>query len=83
MSNVEISPDAKLGRKETAEALSQFGYPIAEATLASMASRGGGPLFSKFGSRVVYRWSDALSWAETRLSRPVSTTSELNVRSGA
>jgi len=80
MSQTEINPDARLGRKQTAEALSAFGYRIAEATLASMASRGGGPLFSKFGPRVVYRWGDVLQWAERRLSNPVASTSELAPR---
>ena len=76
MSTTEINPDARLGRKQTADALSAAGYPIAEATLASMASRGGGPLFSKFGPRVLYRWRDALDWAEKRLSPAMGSTSE-------
>jgi hypothetical protein len=83
MSQTEISPDARLGRKQTADALCAAGYPIAEATLASMASRGGGPLFSKFGPRVVYRWGDALEWAQRRLSSPVGSTSELVSRASA
>src|SRR5579872_1783745 len=77
MFDLETNPDAKLGRKEAAEALASLGYRIAEATLASMATRGGGPLFSKFGARVVYKWADVISWAEKRLTRPVTTTSEL------
>jgi hypothetical protein len=71
-----INPDSRLGRKQTADALSAAGYPIAEATLASMASRGGGPAFHKFGPRVIYRWGDALEWAQQRLSQPVCSTSK-------
>lgn len=77
MSQADIDPNARLSRKQTADALSSAGYPIAEATLASMATRGGGPLFSKFGPRVVYRWADVLEWAQYRLSKPVRSTSEL------
>src|SRR6516162_1231856 len=36
-------PDALLGRKQTADALTEAGYPVAAATLTTMASRGGGP----------------------------------------
>ena len=70
--------DARLGRKQTAAALTEEGYPTAESTLATMASRGGGPPFSKFGSRVVYRWGDALAWANARLVGPVTSTSALS-----
>jgi hypothetical protein len=77
MSQTEVDSDARLTRKQTAEALSAAGYPIADATLATMASRGGGPLFSKFGPRAIYRWGDALEWAKSRLSRPLSPTAEL------
>jgi hypothetical protein len=43
-----------------------------------MASRGGGPIFRKYGQRVVYKWADALSWAQSRLSDPIASTSELD-----
>jgi hypothetical protein len=71
----EIDPERKLSRRETAEALTAAGFPTAEATLASKATRGGGPSFSKFGRRVIYRWADALSWAEGRLTDPMIDTS--------
>jgi hypothetical protein len=77
MSQADIDASVRLSRKQTADALSSAGYPIAEATLASMATRGGGPLFSKFGPRVVYRWADVIKWAQHRLSKPVRSTSEL------
>ena len=67
----EIDPERKLSRRETAEALTAAGFPTAEATLASKATRGDGPSFLKFGRRVIYRWADALSWAEGRLTNPM------------
>jgi hypothetical protein len=69
-------PNRLLRRKSTAEALTESGYPISEKTLATMASRTGGPPYFKFGRAVVYRWADALGWAESRLSAPRRTTSE-------
>lgn len=77
MSQTEISPDARLNRKQAADALSGVGYPVAEATLATLGSRGGGPVFQKFGPRVIYRWADLLDWAQNRTSQPVHSTSEL------
>ena len=72
----EIPPDALLPRKQTSEALKAAGYPVENATLATMASRGGGPPFHKFGARVLYRWSETLAWAQSRLSAPRRNTSE-------
>ena len=43
--------------------LTEAGFPVTEATLATKATRGGGPPFQKFGSRALYRWADALLWA--------------------
>jgi hypothetical protein len=68
--------DALLTRDRTAEALTEAGFPIKAKTLATKATRGGGPPFSKFGLRVLYRWNDALSWAEGRLTAPQCNTSE-------
>lgn len=70
--------DALLTRDQTAAALTRAGFPTAAATLATMATRGGGPPYQKYGPRVIYRWGDALAWARGRLSRPVHTTSESN-----
>ena len=72
-----LDPDARLTRKRAAAAFSDAGYQTAESTLATLASRGGGPTFAKFGPRVIYRWADLLDWAKGRTSRPVSNTSEL------
>ena len=70
------NPNALLTRSETADALTEAGFPVKEGTLATKATRGGGPPFQKFGSRALYRWSDALLWATGRLSAPRRSTSE-------
>lgn len=71
------SPDTKLNRRATAQALTEAGYPIAEGTLTTMASRGGGPVYQKFNHKPLYRWADALAWAKARTSRPIRRASEL------
>jgi hypothetical protein len=69
------SPDTMLPRERMAEALTAAGFPIRPKTLATMATRGGGPPYRRFGARAVYRWADALAWAEARLSAPITHTS--------
>jgi hypothetical protein len=73
----EIDPAARLTRAQAADALTRSGYPTAPATLATLATRGGGPPFAKFGSRVQYLWGDVLGWARGRTSKTVHSTSEL------
>jgi hypothetical protein len=68
--------DAWLTREATAAALTEAGFPIKPKTLATKATRGGGPVFRSFGARVLYRWGDALEWAQGRLSSPRASTSE-------
>jgi hypothetical protein len=74
--NVPENPETLLTRDAVAAALTARGYPVKSKTLATKASRGGGPPFRHFGLRVLYRWSDALAWAEGRLSPPRGSTSE-------
>lgn len=73
MSLIPDDLDALLTRDRTAAALTEGGYPTSPRTLATMATRGGGP---PFGPRVLYRWRDALQWAEKRLSPALRSTSE-------
>ena len=68
--------DALLTRSATAAALTAAGFPVRAATLATKATRGGGPKFQRFGARPLYKWGDALQWAQSRLSRPIGSTSE-------
>lgn len=72
--------DALLARKELAEASTKNGLPVAEASLASMASRGVGPRFIRFGRAVRYRWGDFLTWAESRSSSGASTAEHRSQR---
>jgi hypothetical protein len=67
--------EALLRRSALAAALTAKGYPIATATLATQATRGGGPPYRSFGRAAIYRWGDALTWAEGRLSAPRCNTS--------
>ena len=69
-------PDKLLTRDQAAEALTEAGYPTSSSTLATKATRGGGPVMRKFGPRVLYRWDDLLLWAQSKTSEPRRTTSE-------
>jgi hypothetical protein len=71
------SDDALLRRRDTAKALTAAGFPMSEGTLATKATRGGGPPFQKWGNIPLYQWGPALQWAKSRLSRPVQSTSEI------
>jgi hypothetical protein len=76
MSSIPSNPDARLTREQNSDALKESGFPVENATLATKVTRGGGPPFHKFGARVLYRWGDALAWAQSRLSSPRRNTSE-------
>jgi hypothetical protein len=62
--------DDLLTRERTAAALTAFGYRIKEKTLATKASRGGGPIYQVFNRRALYRWADALAWAQQNMRSP-------------
>jgi hypothetical protein len=79
MNVVPQNIDALLTRDQTAAALVAAGFPVKPKTLATKASRGGGPPYQLFGPRVLYRWGDALKWAQARLSTPRRSTSEGDV----
>jgi hypothetical protein len=72
--------ESLLTRKQVAAALRERGFPVSASTLATRASRPGrqgSPPFRKFGATPLYRLSEALAWARSRLSRPASTAAEL------
>jgi hypothetical protein len=75
-----LLPDTKLIRSEAAQALTENGFPTAHATLASMACRGDGPPFQKYGRRPIYTWSSLQEWAERRLSAPLANTSAADAK---
>lgn len=80
---VPDDPDALLRRAAVAAALSAIGFPTASSSLATKAVRGGGPPFRLFGRIPLYRWGDALAWAESRLSSPRRSSSEADSQRGA
>lgn len=82
-SPIPTDPDTLLRRRATAEALSAAGYPCTESTLATKATRGGGPRFRSFGRVPLYRWGDVLAWAEGKLSAPRGSTSEADAQRAA
>jgi hypothetical protein len=77
---IPTNPDALLRRRDTAEALTAMGFPITEATLATKATRGGGPPYRSFGRTPLYRWGDSLTWAQLRLTAPRGSTSEADLQ---
>lgn len=75
--------DTLLSRRELAEASSKAGLPVAEASLANMASRGVGPRFIRYGRAVRYRWGDFLTWAAARSTVGTSTSAHRAQREAA
>jgi len=71
MNHTAEPQDRLLSRADVARALTEHGFRIAEATLATKAVRGGGPPYQVFGKYALYRLSDALAWAQERLTAPV------------
>jgi hypothetical protein len=71
-----IDLDALLTREKVAAALTEAGFPVRSATLATKASRGGGPPYRLYGRRPLYRWGDALEWAVRRTTEPACSSSE-------
>lgn len=69
----------RLRRSEVPEyMLRKHGIPIAHATLAKMATVGGGPAMQHSGRIPLYHVDDLDSWAAERLSAPVRSTAERN-----
>ena len=72
--------DTLLTRTRTAAALTSVGYPTSPATLATKVTRGGGPPYRMYGPRALYRWGDALEWAQNRMSAPRCNSSEADAQ---
>ena len=66
-----------LTRNEAAKKLQDEGFPVAAKTLATMASRGGGPIYRIWGDQnakwkggvALYLWSEVLDWVNGRLKK--------------
>jgi hypothetical protein len=74
-------PNTLLRRRPCATALTEAGFQTSAATLATKATRGGGPPFRRFGRVPIYRWGDVLEWAYSLLSAPMRSTSEADASS--
>jgi len=72
-------PDSLLTRARGAEELTRAGYPTSKASLATLACRGGGPLYRLYSRTALYRWGDLLAWAKARCTLPHKNTSEADV----
>ena len=77
---MNLNEDALLKRKLAAAALTEAGFETSPATLATKATRGGGPPYEKWGRTPLYRWGPTLAWARARLSPPVRNTSEASLQ---
>lgn len=55
----------------------RHGFPCSPKTLAKLRCIGGGPAFYKAGRIPLYADEDLDAWAASRLSRRVTSTSEL------
>jgi hypothetical protein len=73
---MEANLDALLTRDQVAAALIEAGFPVKPKTLATKATRGGGPPYILFGRKPLYRWRDALAWAQSRCTEPRRSSSE-------
>jgi len=80
LQTVPDDPDTLLTRERTAAALTAAGYPVATKTLATKATRGGGPPYSLFSGRALYRWGEALEWARSQMTPPRRSTAEADVQ---
>jgi hypothetical protein len=74
-----IDEEVIMTRIDVAEALSRAGYPFSPHTLSTKATRGGGPPYSLFARRALYRWGDALAWARSAKARPRSGAARFRV----
>jgi len=68
-----------LDRSGAADYIKAKGVPISAGTLRKYATVGGGPRFQHFGRRVVYNPADLDAWIASRLSGPVSSTSDSGI----
>jgi hypothetical protein len=63
-------------REAAAYVREKHNLPCAAATLASLATRGGGPSYRLFGRVPIYSEEDLDAWVEARMGEPVRSTSE-------
>jgi hypothetical protein len=64
-------------RRESADYLTERGFKTSWRTLQKLATTGGGPQYQIFGNRALYTEQDLDTWAESKLSAPRYSTSEV------
>jgi hypothetical protein len=77
-----IDPRTFLTRYQLTDTLEQCGIPLSYDTLATKATRGGGPPFRIFGKSAIYQWCDVVAWVRETMGEPARTTSEHRARQG-
>jgi len=65
------------GTVAAAAFLTRCGYRTAPTTLDCKVSRGGGPLFRKYGRYRMYEEADLLAWAESQCTKKRTSSSDL------
>lgn len=80
MNGIPTNSDALVKRKQGAAALTESGFPTSPTTLATKATRGGGPPYHLYGKVALYRWGDLLDWAKASMRPPRRSTSEPDCR---
>jgi hypothetical protein len=75
--------DTLLTREAASAALTAIGLRVATKTLATKATRGGGPPYHLFSCRAVYRWGDLLDWAHSIMTAPKRSTSDVDAERAA
>jgi hypothetical protein len=79
---MEPNPTMNMRRADAARYIREnHGIPCAPATLAKYACTSGGPVFRKCGRIPIYSREDLDTWARSRLSEPMQSTSALSLRS--
>ena len=71
-----MSETAYLLRPESADFLTERGFPTTKFSLQKLATTGRGPVYRIWGNRALYTRDDLLTWAEAKLSAPRRSTSD-------
>jgi hypothetical protein len=74
-----LPPDTRFTRLQLAKVLTAFGFPTSPGALSTLASRGGGPPYDRYGRYSTYRWGPSISWARERCKPAGASTSERDV----
>ena len=71
-----IDNGRRLNRREAAQWLTDRGFRTAEASLAKLATIGGGPAYEKFGRKPLYTERGLLAWVASKTTGPLRSSSD-------